>query len=65
MAVIRLEISAERFTPSLLTEKVTHKLRTLKNQPPVEEQRAQLKGELMIHIKERVKLAKQLTVRAV
>jgi hypothetical protein len=44
---------------------VTHKLRALKNQPSVEEQRTQLKGELMIHIKERVKLAKQLTVRAV
>lgn len=50
--------------PFPLAEKATHKLRGLQNQPAIEDTRAQLKGELAIHVKERVKLVKQLTVRA-
>ncbi|KAJ9099824.1 hypothetical protein QFC21_003824 [Naganishia friedmannii] len=39
---------------------LTHKYRTLKNQRSVDDQRAELKTTLMIHVKERIKLAKTL-----
>ncbi|KAJ9126337.1 hypothetical protein QFC24_002070 [Naganishia onofrii] len=39
---------------------LTHRLRALKNQRSVDDQRAELKTTLGIHVKERIKLAKQL-----
>ncbi|KAJ9118232.1 hypothetical protein QFC22_004139 [Naganishia vaughanmartiniae] len=39
---------------------LTHQLRSLKNQRSVDDQRAELKTTLMIHVKERIKLAKTL-----
>jgi hypothetical protein len=50
--------------PMSITEKAKLQLESLLNRPSIEAERTRLKGEQMVHVKERVRLAQELTVSA-